>query len=168
MTLAQALFVVALIGVLITVVGFGFIMIYSAAAAGGGGSYLDARLLHRLQRSPEERAEFNRWAFYAHRFTGFAVFAFLCLHIVDISLYAFAPEAFDEVHALYGWTPMRLFECGLLFAILFHTFNGLRILAIDVGDLGSRASRRLLAGALVLTALLGLSGSAIIMAPVLA
>ena len=168
MTLAQALFVVALIGVLITVVGFGFVMIYSAARSGGRGSYLDARLLHRLQRSPEERAEFNRWAFYAHRFTGFAVFAFLCLHIVDISLYAFAPEAFDEVHALYGWTPMRLFECGLLFAILFHTFNGLRILAIDVGDLGSRASRRLLAGALVLTALLGLSGSAIIMAPVLA
>ena len=169
MTLAQALFAVALIGILIAVVGFGFVMIYSAArSGGGGGSYLDARLLHRLQRSPEERAEFNRWAFYAHRFTGFAVFAFLCLHIVDISLYAFAPEAFDEVHALYGWTPMRLFECGLLFAILFHTFNGLRILAIDVVDLGSRASRRLLAGALLLTALLGLSGSAIIMAPVLA
>lgn len=168
MTLAQALFVVALIGVLITVVGFGYVMIYSATRSGGRGSYLDARLLHRLQRSPEERAEFNRWAFYAHRFTGFAVFAFLCLHIVDISLYAIAPEAFDEVHTLYGWTPMRLFECGLLLAILFHTFNGLRILAIDVGDLGSRASRRLLAGALVLTALLGLSGSAIIMAPVLA
>ena len=168
MTFAQALFVVALIGVLIAVVGFGFVMIYSAARSGGGGSYLDAGLLRRLQRSPEERAEFNRWAFYAHRFTGFAVFAFLCLHIVDVSLYAFSPEAFDEVHALYGWTPMRLFECVLLFAILFHTFNGLRILAIDVADLGSRASRRLFAGALVLTALLGLSGSAIIMAPVLA
>jgi succinate dehydrogenase / fumarate reductase cytochrome b subunit len=167
-TLAQALFVVALIGILIAVVGFGFVMIYSAARSGGGGFYLDPRLLRRLQRSPEERAEFNRWAFYAHRFTGFAIFAFLCLHIVDVSLYAFSPEAFDEVHALYGWTPMRLFECGLLFAILFHTFNGLRIMAIDVADLGSRASRRLFAGALVLTALLGLSGSAIIMAPVLA
>ena len=168
MTLAQALFAVALIGILIAVVGFGFVMIYSAARSGGGGFYLDPRLLRRLQRSPEERAEFNRWAFYAHRFTGFAIFAFLCLHIVDVSLYAFSPEAFDEVHALYGWTPMRLFECSLLFAILFHTFNGLRIMAIDVADLGSRASRRLFAGALVLTALLGLSGSAIIMAPVLA
>src|ERR687889_244465 len=154
-------------GVLITVVGFGFVMIYSAARSGGGGSYLDVRLLHRLQRSPEERAEFNRWAFYVHRFTGFAVFAFLCLHIVDISLYTFAPEAFDEVHALYGWTPMRLFECVLLFAILFHTFNGLRIMAIDVADLGSRVSRGLLIGTVVLTALLGLGGSAIIMAPVL-
>jgi succinate dehydrogenase / fumarate reductase cytochrome b subunit len=62
---------------------------------------------------------------------------------------------------------MRLSECALLFAILFHTFNGLRILAIDVADLGSRVSRGLLIGAVVLTALLGLGGSAIIMAPVL-
>ncbi len=167
MTLAQALFVVALAGVLVTVVGFGFVMV-SATARSGGGSYLSTRLLRRLQRSPEERAEFNRWAFYAHRFTGFAVFAFLCLHIVDISLYTFAPGAFDEVHVLYGWTSMRIFECGLLFAILFHTFNGLRILAIDFADLGSRASRGLLTGAVVLTVLLGLGGSAVIMAPVFA
>ncbi len=166
MTLAQLLFVLALAAVLIAVAGFGFVMI-SSAARSGGGSFLDIGLIRRLQRPPEERAEFNRWAFYAHRFTGFAVFAFLCLHIVDVSLYAFAPEAFDEVHALYGWTPMRLFECALLFAILFHTFNGLRILAIDVADLGSRVSRGLLVGAVVLTALLGLGGSAIIMAPVL-
>jgi succinate dehydrogenase / fumarate reductase, cytochrome b subunit len=165
-TLAQLLFVLALAAVLIAVAGFGFVMI-SSAARSGGGSFLDIGLIRRLQRPPEERAEFNRWAFYAHRFTGFAVFAFLCLHIVDVSLYAFAPEAYDEVHALYGWTPMRLFECGLLFAILFHTFNGLRILAIDVADLGSRVSRGLLVGAVVLTALLGLGGSAIIMAPVL-
>lgn len=164
MTPAQALFVAALVGVLVAVLGFGFVMI-SSAARSGGGPYLNARLLRRLQRSPEERAEFNRWAFYAHRFTGFAVFAFLCLHIVDVSLYTFNPGAFDEVHVLYGWTPMRLFECGLLFAILFHTFNGLRILAIDVADLGSRASHGLLAGAVVLTVLLGLVGSAVIMAP---
>ena len=164
MTLAQLLFVLALAAVLAAIVGFGFLMISSARS--GGGSYLDTGLIRRLQRSPEERADFNRWAFYAHRFTGFAVFAFLCLHIVDISLYALAPQAYDEVHAVYGWTPMRLFECGLLFAVLFHTFNGLRILAIDVADLGLRVSRGLLVGAVVLTAVLGLGGSAIIMAPV--
>ena len=165
MTLAQLLFVFALTAVLVAVVGFGFLVI-SSAARSGGGSHLDTGLIRRLQRSPEERTEFNRWAFYAHRFTGFAVFAFLCLHIVDISLYALAPQAYDEVHAVYGWTPMRLFECGLLFAVLFHTFNGLRILAIDVADLGLRVSRGLLVGAVVLTTVLGLGGSAMIMAPV--
>ena len=166
MTLAQLLFVLVLAAVLVAVVGFGFVVI-SSAARRGGGAYLGTGLIRRLQRYPEERAEFNRWAFYAHRFTGFAVFAFLCLHILDISLYALAPQAYDEVHVVYGWTPMRLSECALLFAILFHTFNGLRILAIDVADLGSRVSRGLLIGAVVLTALLGLGGSAIIMAPVL-
>lgn len=167
MTLAQALFVLALTGVLVAVVAFGLVMI-SSVARSDGGSYLNARLIRRLLRCTEERAEFNRWAFYAHRFTGFAVFAFLCLHIADISLYTFAPGSYDEVHVLYGTIPMRLFECGLLFAILFHTFNGLRILAIDVADLGLRASRRLLAGAVVLTGLVGLVGSVVIMAPVFA
>ncbi len=167
MTLAQLLFVVALTGVLIIVVGFGFVVI-SSAARSGGGSYINAEFIRRLQRSPEERAEFNRWAFYAHRVTGFAVFAFLCLHIVDVSLYTFSSSLYDEVHVLYGSTPMRIFECGLLFAILFHTFNGLRILAIDVADLGLRASRQMLVAAVVLTVLLGLAGSVVIMAPVFA
>ena len=167
MTLVQLLFIVALTGVLIVVMGFGFLVIFSATRS-GGGSYINAAFIRRLQRSPEERAEFNRWAFYAHRFTGFAVFAFLCLHIIDVSLYAISPNSFDEVHVLYGSTPMRLFESGLLVAILFHTFNGLRILAIDVADLGLRASHRMLLAAVILTALLGLGGSLVIMAPVLA
>lgn len=167
MTLAQLLFIVALIGVLVAVIGFGFLVIRTAAG-GGGGSFFDIGFIRRLQRSPEERAEFNRWAFSAHRFTGFAVFAFLCLHIIDISLYAIAPESFEQVHVLYGTAPMRLFECGLLVAILFHTFNGLRILAIDIADLGMKSSRWMLLVVVALTIILGLGGSVVIMAPVFA
>ena len=62
----------------------------------------------------------QRWAFVAHRATGVAVFAFLCLHILDVGLYAVSAARFDDVHELYGTTPLRLFECALLFAILFH------------------------------------------------
>lgn len=165
MTLAQLLFMVALLGILALVIGFGVLVIRTAASS-GGGSFVNAGFIRRLQRSPDERAEFNRWAFYAHRFTGFAIFAFLCLHIVDISLYIVAPESFEEVHALYGTAPMRLFECGLLLAILFHTFNGLRILAIDIADLGLKSSRRMLLVVVALTIIMGLGGSVVIMAPV--
>lgn len=167
MTPAQLTFVLALVGVLAVVTGFGVVMLRSAARS-GGGSFISAGLIRRLQRSPDERAEFNRWAFYAHRFTGFAIFAFLCLHIVDVSLYAIAPESFEEVHALYGTAPMRLFESGLFLAILFHTFNGLRILAIDIADLGLETSRRLLLVTVALTLVVGLGGSVVIMAPVFA
>jgi succinate dehydrogenase cytochrome b subunit len=166
-TLAQLVFAAALIGVLALVSSFGVVVITSAARS-GGGSYISAGLVRRLQRSPDERAEFNRWAFYAHRFTGFAIFAFLCLHILDVGLYAISAESFDEIHVLYGSTPMRLFECGLLCAILFHTFNGLRILAIDLVDAGLETSRKMLVVAVALTVVLGLAGSAVIMAPAFA
>lgn len=115
---------------------------------------------------PTARDEFQRWAFYAHRFTGFAIFAFLCLHIVDVSLYGYSRGLYNQVHELYGTAPLRLFECGLLVAILFHTFNGLRLLVVDLADLGLAASRRALGGVVALTLALGLGGSSSILRPV--
>jgi succinate dehydrogenase / fumarate reductase cytochrome b subunit len=165
-TVAQGAFALALGCALIGVTAFG-ILVVTTAARGGGGPYLTGESMRRLWRSPAERGEFHRWAFYAHRFTGFAVFAFLCLHVVDVSLYGWSPGLYGEVHALYGTAPMRLFECGLLFAILFHTFNGLRLLAVDLADLGLVASRRVLGAAVALTAVLGAAGSAIILKPLL-
>jgi succinate dehydrogenase / fumarate reductase cytochrome b subunit len=74
----------------------------------------------------------QRWAFVAHRASGVAVFAFLTLHVFDVALYALSPARFDDVHELYGTAAMRVFECLLLFAILFHTLNGLRLVLLDV------------------------------------
>lgn len=164
MTIAQVVFVVALAGVLAGVGAFG-VVVLAAGAREGGGAYLTRDLARRLWRSPAERAEFQRWAFYAHRISGFAVFAFLGLHVVDVSLYAYSRGLYDQVHALYGSAPLRLFECGLLAAILFHTFNGLRLLVVDLADLGLDAARRALGGVVALTLALGLAGSAVILRP---
>ena len=62
---------------------------------------------------------------------------------------------------------MRLFEVALLFAILFHTFNGLRLLAVDIADLGIIAARRLLTVAFWRTVILGAVGGAVILQPVM-
>ena len=62
---------------------------------------------------------------------------------------------------------MRVFESALLLAVLFHALNGLRLLAVDLLDLGLEPSRRALVGAVALTLVLGLGGSAVILAPVL-
>jgi succinate dehydrogenase / fumarate reductase cytochrome b subunit len=165
MTVAQVIFALALIAVLLGVGAFGgFVLL--AAARRGGGAYLTADFARRLRRSPAERAEFNRWSFYAHRFTGFAVFAFLCLHVIDVSLYSLSRDLYRQVHELYGSAPLRLFECGLLLAILFHTFNGLRLMVVDLADLDLTASRRALGGVVILTVALGLAGSAVILKPV--
>lgn len=166
MPASQLLFLAGLSVVLVAVVGFGAIVV-AAAVRTGGGSHLSAGLLRRFARPGAERAELHRWAFYLHRITGFAIFAFLCLHIVDVSTYALSPPLYDELHALYGTAPMRLFEVGLLLAILFHTLNGLRLVAVDVADLGLESSRRALVAVLALTVVLGAAGGAVILAPVL-
>jgi succinate dehydrogenase / fumarate reductase cytochrome b subunit len=166
MTLAQVLFLIALTGVLASVAWFAALVV-TAARRSDGGSHLTWKLARRLQRSPTERTtEVNRWAFYVHRVTGFAVFGFLCLHIVDVSVYSISRDLYDQVHELYGSAPMRLFESGLLFAILFHTFNGLRLLAVDLADLSMQASKAALGAVATLTLLLGVAGSVVIMAPV--
>src|SRR5436190_829192 len=75
----------------------------------------------------------GQWAFVLHRITGFGVFFFLLLHIVDVALVSNA-RRYNEVHALYGNIVLRVFECGLLLGLLYHALNGLRIIAIDVTD----------------------------------
>ena len=108
----------------------------------------------------------GQWAFLAHRVTGFLVFAFLLLHVVDVSLVRW-PSLYDDVHRLYGNVLLRLFEVGLLFSLLFHAFNGLRIIAVDFFPGAVANQRRLLAAAVVLTVALGAPGAVVIMWPFL-
>lgn len=165
MTVAQGLFLLGLTAVLLAVVWFS-VIVARGARRSDGGSHLTWGLVRRLRRDPTERSELNRWAFYVHRVTGFAVFGFLCLHIVDVFTYSVSTVVYDDLHRLYGSVPMRIFECGLLFAILFHTFNGLRILAVDLADLGLQASKVALGAVAASTVVLGLAGTVVIMAPV--
>lgn len=166
MTPAQGVFLAGLAVVLLAVGAFGVVML-RAAARSDGGAFPTRSLLRRLVRSPAERAEYHRWAFYAHRFTGALVFGFLALHLADVALYAFGPSAYANVHRLYGSAVLRFFECGLLFAILFHTLNGLRLILVDLTGFGTVGARRMLEAVALLTAVLGLAGSAVILGPVI-
>lgn len=122
--------------------------------------------IERIGRARDH--DVQRWAFLAHRATGVAVFAFLLLHVFDVSLYAISPARFDEIHDLYGTTALRVFECLLLFAILFHTLNGLRLVLLDVLEVSTATARTLLYVAVALTAITGCAASVVIMKPVLA
>ncbi len=106
----------------------------------------------------------GQWAFVAHRVSGFLVFLFLLLHIVDVSLLRW-PATYDQVHRLYGNVVLRLFEVGLLFALLFHSFNGLRIVAVDFFPEAVGNQRRLLQAVIALTLVTGIPGGVVIMWP---
>ena len=108
----------------------------------------------------------GQWAFLAHRVTGFLVFAFLLLHVVDVSLVRW-PSLYNDVHRLYGNVVLRLFEVGLLFSLLFHALNGLRIIAVDFFPAAIAYQRRLLGAAVVLTVAAGVPGGIVILWPFL-
>jgi succinate dehydrogenase / fumarate reductase cytochrome b subunit len=138
-----------------------------AAAARPTGHTGRRGLLRAIGLTPSLPAAPTRWAHYLHRLTGIGIFAFLALHIGDVSLLAFSAPLYNRVHQLYATPVLRLFECALVLAVLYHTFNGLRLILIDVADLDLRASGRVLRAVVTLTLLLGVPASVLIMAPVL-
>lgn len=164
MSLPQTVFLGAFSLVIVAVLAM-VVVVVGGARRVDGGSHLTTSVLKRLGRLPAERSEANRWASYAHRLSGIAIFAFVCLHIIDVSLYAVSPSLYDDVHELYGTGFMRVFECGLLLALLFHALNGLRLISIDVWDLGFAQAGRLLNAVVLLTVVLTLSGSVFILKP---
>ncbi len=110
------------------------------------------------------RGKSGQWAFLAHRVTGILVFAFLLLHVVDVSLVRW-PSLYDNVHRLYGNILLRLFEVGLLFSLLFHSLNGLRIVAVDFFPGAVTYQRRLLTAAVALTFAAGVPSAVVILWP---
>jgi succinate dehydrogenase / fumarate reductase cytochrome b subunit len=70
------------------------------------------------------------WAL--HRAAGMGVIAFLVLHIIDIFLMHFGPDVFNELLFLYRHPLFRLTEIFLLFGLLYHALNGLRIILLDL------------------------------------
>jgi len=110
------------------------------------------------------RGKSGQWAFVTHRITGFLVFLFLLLHIVDVSLIS-RPRLYDQVHELYGNVLLRLFEVGLLFALVYHSLNGLRIVMIDFFPGSIRNEKAVLGAVTLLSVIATLAGGWVIMKP---
>jgi succinate dehydrogenase / fumarate reductase cytochrome b subunit len=113
------------------------------------------------------RGKSGQWAFVLHRITGFLVFMFLLLHVVDVSLINIDPELYNEVHELYGNVLLRLFEVGLLAALLFHAFNGLRIVMVDFFPGAIKSEKTMFSIVLFFTVILTAVGGFVILRPFL-
>ena len=82
------------------------------------------------------------WTWVLHRITGVSVFFFLFVHVLDTALVRVSPSAYDEIIATYKTPIVNLLEVGLVGAVLFHAFNGVRIILIDFWSKGSRYQRQ--------------------------
>ena len=71
-------------------------------------------------------------AFLLHRFTGLGTLLFLTIHIIDTAMIYFYPPLYEEAIAIYQHPVFMVGEIGLVFSVIFHGVNGLRIAYVDL------------------------------------
>lgn len=74
----------------------------------------------------------GHYAFLLHRLTGLGTLLFLIIHILDTSTVYFFPSLYEHAIALYRHPVFMIGEIGLVFALIYHGVNGLRIAIVDL------------------------------------
>ncbi|MDQ4490252.1 succinate dehydrogenase, cytochrome b556 subunit [Sinomonas sp. ASV486] len=90
------------------------------------------------------RGREGMWSWVVHRITGVVIFFFLLVHVLDTSLVRVSPDVYTAVIGEYKNPLMALGETGLVAAILFHAFNGLRVILVDFWKSGPKYQRQML------------------------
>ncbi|MQC25906.1 MAG: succinate dehydrogenase, cytochrome b556 subunit [Chloroflexi bacterium] len=78
------------------------------------------------------RGREGHYAFLLHRLTGLGTLLFLIIHILDTSTVYFFPSLYEHAIDIYRSTPFMLGEIALVFSVIYHGVNGLRIAAVDL------------------------------------
>ena len=84
------------------------------------------------------RGREGMWSWVLHRITGMGIYFFLLVHILDTALVRVSPEAYNAVIGAYQTPFMGVAEVALVAAIVFHAFNGLRIILVDFWNIGTK------------------------------
>jgi succinate dehydrogenase / fumarate reductase cytochrome b subunit len=90
------------------------------------------------------------WSWVAHRISGVLIFFFLFAHVLDTALVRVSPEAYNSVIGTYKNPIVGLGELGLVAAVLFHAFNGIRVILVDFWSRGPKVQRQMFWAVLVI------------------
>lgn len=121
--------------------------------------------------SPPYRRTFYKggsgmWSWILHRGSGLAVLGFLFLHVLDTSLVMFGPNAYNTMAKYYESALFRPLEVLLMFLVIFHAFNGLRVIIVDLWTRGSRYQAQLSRLVWAITLVLFLPSAWIMLRPI--
>ncbi|MBK8136064.1 MAG: succinate dehydrogenase, cytochrome b556 subunit [Chloroflexi bacterium] len=77
------------------------------------------------------RGAIGQWSWVLHRISGLGVVLFLTLHVIDTSWAVFYPGLYEEAIAAYQSPLFTLGEFALIACVVYHAYNGLRIVVFD-------------------------------------
>ena len=91
-------------------------------------------LLHPgVPRELHARTRVGWWAWALQRVTGVALVAYLLVHIAVISTSILGVSAFDSTLGFVQHPVFEALNVALITIVLYHTFNGVRVVLFDVG-----------------------------------
>lgn len=90
-----------------------------------------ASLVLTIRETLRYRGAVGQWSWVLHRVTGLGVVFFLMLHVIDTSWSVFYPELYEKALAIYQHPLFTIGEFALVFCVVYHAFNGLRIAIFD-------------------------------------
>ena len=85
-----------------------------------------------LPTSPYYKGGSNQAASLLHKLTGLGVFIFLVFHILDTAALAYSADLYNKIIALYRHPLSKIGEVALVGAVIFHAFNGIRLILLDL------------------------------------
>ena len=90
-----------------------------------------ASLSLTLREAVRYRGRSGHYSWIAHRVSGLAILSFLVIHVWDTANAFFAPHLYAWSLVLFKHPLFALGEVGVMAAILYHAFNGIRITLLD-------------------------------------
>lgn len=73
------------------------------------------------------------WAFIINRLTGLGILLYLFLHLIVLSLLARGPSAWNDFVSVALSPVFLFFDIVLIFGLLFHGLNGIRVTLVGFG-----------------------------------
>ena len=125
---------------------------------------MDSKFISTLSEYAAYKGGNGFLAFLLHRITGLGTLLFLTVHILMTSMvYIYAPLYTRLVEAV-RWPPVMLAEIVMVFCVIYHGANGLRIAYIDLFKphlLQERSSTKAVRATLIVAIMLWLPTAAV-------
>lgn len=96
----------------------------------------------------------GQYAWVLHRASGAGILFFLLVHILDIMLVTLGRDVYDHTVEFYAHPFIIPMEIALVGAVIFHTLNGLRIIAVNFSARGPSMEKKYFWWVLALTVVL--------------
>ena len=111
---------------------------------------------------PVYNGDIGQYAWVLHRATGIGILFFLLVHILDIMLIGLGRDVYDHTVEFYAHWFIVPMEVMLVGAVIYHTLNGLRVIAINFSYAGAVRQKKAFWWAMGATILLTIPSAIII------